>query len=67
MNYFFRVPLDPASALRSRDSMVKEMYKRLFQFLVDTMNKTTSKPSNHIAILDIAGFGLCSEIGFYYE
>lgn len=41
--------------------MVQVMYKQLFQFLVDTMNKSVpEQPSNspYIAILDIAGFGL---------
>lgn len=46
--------------MRARDSMVKAIYKELFQFLVDAMNKTVPEPldSKYIAILDIPGFGL---------
>lgn len=45
--------------MRARDSMVKSIYKHLFQFLVGEMNKTHSETttSKFIAILDIAGFG----------
>lgn len=46
--------------MRVRDSMVKQIYKHLFQFLVEVMNKTHSESvaSKYLAILDIAGFGL---------
>lgn len=43
--------------MRARDTMVKFIYKNLFQFLIDKMdNKVTS--SKYIGILDIAGFGM---------
>lgn len=54
------MPLNRSDAIRSRDSMVKSIYKQLFQFLVNAMNKANpeSLAQNSIAILDIAGFGL---------
>lgn len=53
------MPLNRCSSMRLRDSMVKTIYKQLFQFLADVMNETVSDTSNpeYIAILDIAGFG----------
>lgn len=57
--YTFRIPLNRCNAMTARDTMVKSIYKHLFQFLVSEMNKTHSETvtSKYIAILDIAGFG----------
>lgn len=54
------MPLNRYDAMRVRDSMVKSIYKQLFQYLVDAINKEVSESlsTNYIAILDIAGFGM---------
>ncbi|XP_055307272.1 myosin heavy chain 95F-like [Sitodiplosis mosellana] len=58
------MPLNSCNAMRTRDSMVKSIYKSLFQFLIGKMNRTNSESvsSKYIAILDIAGFE-CQTMG----
>lgn len=45
-------------AARTRDSIIKQLYTAVFQFLVKNINEIPNQRSNEcIGILDIAGFG----------
>ncbi|CAI5962950.1 unnamed protein product [Closterium sp. NIES-65] len=51
--------LDPAAALISRDTLAKTIYARLFDWLVDKVNKSIGQDPNAktiIGVLDIYGF-----------
>jgi myosin heavy subunit len=57
-------PLDREQSFYARDALAKAMYARLFDWLVETINKSIHTPtttsrnsSNHVlGILDIYGF-----------
>ncbi|AEE28340.1 Myosin family protein with Dil domain-containing protein [Arabidopsis thaliana] len=51
--------LDPQSAVTSRDGLAKTVYSRLFDWLVDKINKSIGQDANSrslIGVLDIYGF-----------
>ncbi|MBA0590985.1 hypothetical protein Gorai_019673, partial [Gossypium raimondii] len=51
--------LDPQSATISRDGLAKTLYSRLFDWLVDKINKSIGQDPNSkflIGVLDIYGF-----------
>ncbi|CAB9520503.1 Unconventional myosin [Seminavis robusta] len=62
----YKVPLDPAMARDSADALAKEIYGKLFLWLVNAINKATSAEANYsggknknfgiIGLLDIFGF-----------
>uniref|UniRef100_A0ACD5WBS3 Uncharacterized protein n=1 Tax=Avena sativa TaxID=4498 RepID=A0ACD5WBS3_AVESA len=52
-------PLDPDSALQSRDALAKTVYSRLFDWIVDKINNSIGQDPDAISIigvLDIYGF-----------
>ncbi|KAL3611086.1 hypothetical protein D5086_002106 [Populus alba] len=52
-------PLDPASAVLSRDAMAKTVYSRLFDWIVDKINSSIGQDptaTSIIGVLDIYGF-----------
>lgn len=52
-------PLDPASAVTSRDALAKTVYSRLFDWLVDKINNSIGQDptaKSIIGVLDIYGF-----------
>ncbi|GFZ02730.1 myosin-like protein XIF [Actinidia rufa] len=52
-------PLDPASAVTSRDALAKTIYSRLFDWIVDKINSSIGQDPNAksiIGVLDIYGF-----------
>ncbi|KAF5953341.1 hypothetical protein HYC85_006197 [Camellia sinensis] len=52
-------PLDPASAVTSRDALAKTIYSRLFDWIVDKINNSIGQDSDAksiIGVLDIYGF-----------
>lgn len=57
---YFRIPLNTTTAEKARDSLVKGLYGKLFNQVVQQMNNHLSPSSpinNSIGMLDIAGFG----------
>ena len=60
--FYFRVPLKPGEAASARDALTKAIYARLFDYIVNRVNKALPFQSskNYIGVLDIAGFGMFS-------
>lgn len=56
---FPRVPLKTAEANNARDALAKSVYSRMFDYIVDMVNKSIPFGSSvsYIGVLDIAGFG----------
>ena len=57
----YSVPLTPSAAREGRDAFAKELYQRLFLWLVKSINKATAAPAESakygiIGLLDIFGF-----------
>jgi myosin-1 len=62
-----KVPLEKDQAMDTRDSLSKALYERVFQFLVEEINrKMNSRDSNNrtIGILDIYGFEIFESNSF---
>jgi myosin heavy subunit len=60
-------PMDVAGAIDSRDSLAKFIYGRLFDWIVQRVNKsmgTAPKGCNYIGILDIFGFEIFKKNSF---
>ena len=57
---FARVPLKPHEAASARDALAKAVYGRMFDYIVESVNKAIpfSHSVSYIGILDIAGFGM---------
>lgn len=63
----FKCPQNLEGALYSRDALAKEMYSRLFDFVVRTVNTAMYKDMNgsvSVGILDIYGFEIFEKNGF---
>lgn len=54
-----RVPLKIYEANNARDALAKAMYSKLFDYIVQRINKSIpfQASSYYIGVLDIAGFG----------
>lgn len=54
------IPINQCEADAARNALAKHMYSRLFQYVVDVINKSlggaSTKPSCFIGVLDIYGF-----------
>ncbi len=52
------IPLKPDQAADTRDALAKTLYSRMFEWLVNAINKVIQKPNtkNFIGVLDIFGF-----------
>lgn len=53
------IPMNIASAEAARDALAKHIYSKLFQYIVNTINRNlinTRKEDNFIGVLDIYGF-----------
>ena len=57
---FIRVPLKPWEASSARDALAKAVYGRMFDYIVESVNKAIpfAHSVSYIGILDIAGFGM---------
>lgn len=57
--HFFRSPLSKIAAEKSRDTLAKGLYDKLFSVLMQHINRQFSPSASDysIGILDIAGFG----------
>lgn len=55
----FRLHLSKGVATRARDSLVKAIYKHIFQFVIDTFNRDVDVDVSlpYIGLIDITGFG----------
>ncbi|GFO13827.1 hypothetical protein PoB_004033200, partial [Plakobranchus ocellatus] len=53
-----KVPLKCAEAASARDALAKAVYSRMFDYIVDMVNKAIpfGSSANYIGVLDIAGF-----------
>lgn len=53
-----KVPLKPSEASSARDALAKAVYSRMFDYIVDAVNKSIpfAHSQSYIGILDIAGF-----------
>jgi myosin-1 len=61
------IQLKPHEAELSRDTFAKALYDKLFDFVVDTINKSilaTAKPEITIGVLDIYGFEIFEKNSF---
>ena len=57
--YPLSVPLKPDQAANARDALAKAIYVRLFDWIIERVNKCFPFTSSryYIGVLDIAGFG----------
>lgn len=57
--YSLSVPLKPDQAANARDALAKAIYVRLFDWIIERVNKCFPFTSSryYIGVLDIAGFG----------
>ncbi|GAM28278.1 hypothetical protein SAMD00019534_114540 [Acytostelium subglobosum LB1] len=62
----YNVPLNKAQAISGRDALAKAIYDRLFNWLVDRINKAMENPTTGlmIGVLDIYGFEVFDRNGF---
>lgn len=53
-----KVPLKQSEAANARDALAKAVYSRMFDYIVDMVNKSIpfGDSANYIGVLDIAGF-----------
>ena len=66
----YRVPLKASEASSARDALAKAVYGRMFDYVVDAVNRAIpfSTSASYIGILDIAGFGwfIFSQLFIYF-
>ncbi|KAN0022743.1 hypothetical protein ACTFIU_005479 [Dictyostelium citrinum] len=62
----YNVPLNKTQAIAGRDALAKAIYDRLFNWLVDRINKEMDNPQKGlmIGVLDIYGFEVFDRNGF---
>lgn len=57
--FWFRVPLKVYEANNAKDALAKAIYNKMFDYIVQSINKSIpcQSSSYYIGVLDIAGFG----------